>query len=244
MDRVRRLLVLVLVLAGCVSRTEVPVSASPPAGMSAPATVPVSSQPSPATSPTSQPSTASGGIEVFATGQLHGTHVWVVGEEAAPQDRVTESLYAVPLDGSAAKLVVRRLRPRAGVVLGGYTTTGIVPDRQVTRDGTRLVLEQAALGAAAHDGLVVVHLVAGTIREIARGDERNDVMPAWSPDGRRIAYARRNPARTPVTYDDGLWVIDADGTGAAVAAAGAVRAGHLRVRLDRGRARHRLRARV
>ena len=199
---------LVVLLGACVA----PVAAPSPSVT----VVPTATQaPAPTAPPTASalPSAASGGIEVFATGQLHGTYVWVVGEVAEAQDRVTELLYAVPLDGSPAKLAVRRLRPRAGVILGGYTVTGIVPDRQITRDGVRLVLEQAPIGPAAHDGLVLVDLAAGTIREIARGDQRNDVMPAWSPDGTRIAYARRNVGSAPVTRDDGLWVIRADGSG-------------------------------
>lgn len=190
----RSFLCAVLLLAGCSAPVAAP---SPSPSATANVTPTPTATPTPSPTPPPQPSPASGGIEVFAIGQLHGTYVWAVREEAAPQDRVTESLYAVPLDGAPVRLVVRRLRPRTGVALG-YATTGIVPDRQITRDGTRLVLEQANLGVAAHDGLVVVDLVAGTIREVARGDQRNDVMPAWSPDGMRIAYMRAGTsARRP-----------------------------------------------
>jgi len=198
-----------IALALLLSCTAAPVAVPSSSATATPrVTTPV---PTASPAPTALPSAASGGIEVFATGQLHGSYVWVVAEESAPQGRVTESLFAVPLDGSPAKLALRRLRPRAGLIVGGYTVTGLLPDRQISRDGTRLVLEQAPLGPAAHDGLIVVDLAAGTIREIARGDQRSDVMPAWSPDGKRIAYARRNPGAAPVTYDDGLWIVDADG---------------------------------
>lgn len=211
MVRVRPLLCVVLLITSCAA----PVAAPGPIPSATAIATPTPTQvPMLSATPTTQPSAATGGIEVFATGRLHGTYLWVVSEEPAPQDRVTESLYAVPLDGSAPKLVLRRLRPGAGVILGGYTVSGLVPDRQITRDGTRLALEQAPLGPAAHDGLVVVDLAAGTIREVARGDQRSDVMPAWNPEGTLIAYARRKAGATPVAYDDGLWLIGADGTGA------------------------------
>jgi hypothetical protein len=204
----RSLLWAVLLLAACTAPAATP-SASP----SGTATLKASPTSSPAASPnaTPLPSAAGGGIEVFATGQMHGTYVWVVGEAAEPQDRVTESLYAVPLDGSPPKLVVRRLRPRSAPGLGGQSVLGIVPLRQISADGAKLALEQSSLGAAAQDGFVVVDMAKGAIIALARGDVQPDVMPAWSPDGTQIALARRKT--TPGAPDDGLWVINADGTG-------------------------------
>jgi len=203
---VKRLLGLVVVLAACVAP-----AAAPSASVTA---IPTATRtPAPTAVPTASalPSAASGGIEVFATGQLHGTYVWVVGEVAEAQDRVIESLYAVPLDGSSARLVVRHLRPRGVPMFGGQSSLGIIPFRQISPDGTKLALEQSSLGPAAHDGFVVIDMANGTITELARGDRQPDVLPAWSPDGAQIAFARRTT--TPGSPDDGLWVINADGSG-------------------------------
>ena len=191
----------VLVLAACGPQVAAP---SPSASITG-AVAPTPTHASSFAAPSPLPSTAGGGIEVFATGDLRGTYAWVVNVELAAQDRVTETLYAVPMDGSAPKMALRRLRDK--------TDMAIVPFRQLSPDGTKLALEPAPLGPVAHDGLVVVDLAAGTMRELARGDQRFDAMPAWSPDGARIAYVRRNSGATPLTRDDGIWVINADGTG-------------------------------
>lgn len=199
-----RLLAIVITLL--LSCTAPPVTAPSPSPTAlAIATTAAAPTATPQPTPTPLPSAAGGGIAVFATGQLHGTYAWIVREEFAAQDRVTEMLYAVPLDGSAPKVVISRLR--------GRQAPGIVPLRQISADGVKLVLEPANLGPAAIDGLIVVDMMNGKIGYVARGDAREDVMPAWSPDGTRIAYARRNPGATPVVRDDGLWVVDAEGTG-------------------------------
>jgi hypothetical protein len=195
-----RIVCIVVLLVGCVGPVVAPVATTPATPI---ATASPTQAPTAAPTPPPVPSAASGGIEVFATGALRGAQVWVVREEFAAQDRVTESLYAVSTDGSPAKMVLRRLRDRRD--------PGIVPGRQISVDGTKLALEQAHLGPAAHDGFVIVDLKSGRIDELARGDSKADVLPAWSPDGTKIAFARRTS--TPGSPDDGLWVINADGSG-------------------------------
>jgi dipeptidyl aminopeptidase/acylaminoacyl peptidase len=199
MVRVKPFLWVIVLIAGCAAPAAAP--APSPSATAIPTAI-ATPAPTASRTPPPVPSAASGGIEVFATGALRGTHVWLVREEFAAQDRVTESMYAVPLDGSPATLVVRRLRDRQD--------PAIVASRQISSDGTKLALEHGYLGPAAHDGFVVVDLKNGRIEELARGDSKIDVQPAWSPDGTRIAFARRTT--TPGSPDDGLWVINADGT--------------------------------
>ena len=202
------ILSLVLLAAACsTAPVGVPGSASPAATSTASAVRTAA----PTATPVTPAPVAAGGIEIFRTGQLHGTYVWVVAEESAPQDRVTETVYAVPADGSRAQLVLRRLRPRGIPLFGGQTSGGIVLSRQLSLAGTKLALEWPTLGPAMADGFAVADLAEGRIGQIARGDAQTDLLPAWSPDGSRIAFARRKT--TPGAPDDGVWVINADGTG-------------------------------
>jgi dipeptidyl aminopeptidase/acylaminoacyl peptidase len=57
--------------------------------------------------------------------------------------------------------------------------------------------------------LFVVPLDGGEARQITDGDA-NDRGPAWSPDGRRIAFSRSRSGVADFNLTD-LWVVDADG---------------------------------
>jgi Tol biopolymer transport system component len=49
-----------------------------------------------------------------------------------------------------------------------------------------------------------------SLRRITSDPDRQGFQPAWSPDGKQIAYV----AGTPVTQDQDIWIINADGSGA------------------------------
>ena len=76
-------LVAVLFLAACTAPTVV---TTPNPSVSAITSSPTAA-PTPTPSPTPQPSAASGGVEVFATGQLHGAFVWLGDRDALRRAR-------------------------------------------------------------------------------------------------------------------------------------------------------------
>jgi len=107
-------------------------------------------------------------------------------------------------DGSIA--VVRR-GPQFGSWVGVVPATGgavrrLTPDNDSelvapSPDGKRLLLVRGEASLEVPN-LVVVDVASGRQRQIARGSQGT-----WSPDGRRIAYVRR----------DGIRVVGADGSG-------------------------------
>jgi dipeptidyl aminopeptidase/acylaminoacyl peptidase len=111
-------------------------------------------------------------------------------------------IWAVPLDGSATRLLVTYQR-------GPRLLTDNDPfdfARQLSPDGRRLVVTDAA--EIAGTGLLVIDLVGGTAQKIATPTAAD--QPAWSPDGRQIAY-RGFVASSPSTRESGLWVVDSAG---------------------------------
>jgi Tol biopolymer transport system component len=64
--------------------------------------------------------------------------------------------------------------------------------------------------------LAIVDLDRGALSQVVR-DDANLIRPAISPDGTKIAYVRRLSTASSdqgVLGDDGLWIVNADGTGA------------------------------
>ncbi len=197
-----------MAIGACGSPAETPpapsASTSPVATAAVSSSSPSSARPSAA--PERTPSAAVGGVEVWATGSLQGTYAWVLRERTESQPTiVTATFYAVPVSGGSPQMVLRYRTQRG--------SPAVVLSRQMSPDGTRLALEQPNLDPAAHDGFLVVDLRSGRITELARGDAMSDTTPAWSPDGSMIAFARAKPGATPVSADQGLWVIAADGSG-------------------------------
>ncbi|MCI0636392.1 MAG: hypothetical protein L0206_21120, partial [Actinobacteria bacterium] len=91
-----------------------------------------------------------------------------------------------------------------------------LPGQSVTRhdwspDGTEIIYE-------ANGDLFVVATEPGSAPTPLTQGPEDDGYPTWSQDGARIAFIRRDPATRAI----GLWIMDADGTDAALVLPGAV----------------------
>jgi hypothetical protein len=147
---------------------------------------------------------------------LHGD--WVLAL------RVGE-LWAIPVSGGSA-VQVARFSDRLDLTLT-YPGALLPPNelrRQLTPDGRRLVLSvgEDVVGGTRYR-LAVVDLERGAVTLVVR-DDANLIRPAISPDGTKIAYVRRVSTASSdpgVLGDDGLWVVNADGTAARRLAPGA-----------------------
>lgn len=166
----------------------------------------------PATQPPFVTSLPSPDIETFALGTLSGQWAFVTARAraivgATPADEVTE-LWGVPLEGGEPKLAARFLT----TARGGNSQTNVLR-RQFSPDGRQLLLAvtRSRPAGGSRSSLIVVDLASGGIRMIGSDAADSDTDPAWSPDGRRIAY-RRVPDRPVTGFDDGIWVMNADGT--------------------------------
>jgi hypothetical protein len=191
-----------------------------------------SQQPSPVpsalTSPSLLPSalpSASGSVAVVATfplGPLHGQIAWVTRRSptapTALPALVTYELWALPLDGSAPRIAVRYRSAFADSSLFVQRDTNILR-RQFSPDGRRIVLSVASNDGQSQD-LRIIDLETGVASTPFPGPTHLDVNPAWSPDGARIAFVRRDAATASSGRSGTLWVANVDGSAAKLIKAG------------------------
>lgn len=182
----------------------------------------VAASSSPSSAPSSSPSASasavpsptplpSGSIEAYPLGALRGEYAFVLNGGATTTPGAVAEVWAIPLAAGEPRLAARYVNAKTP-----STGTGAnVLARQFSPDGRRLLLSGATGRTAGgeHLALFIVDLETGQVRPVGAEDGADHEKPAWSPDGKRIAYVRRpifgdGRASGP---DDGIWVMNADG---------------------------------
>lgn len=217
-----RIAAALIAVGACTSAPPVPVIPSPTVTVGPTATA--SAQPTvPADTFSPEPTRAghpASGIEAFALGPLVGDHAFVIAgpqeSGSAPTGPTTSELWAVPLSGGQPRLAARFVGgapAQTGVGTAAGRTENVLA-RQWSPDGRSVLLSVATprSGSGWRLSLVILDLETGRHRMVGSDDGDHDVAGAWSPDGRRIAYVRRPDALATGMFDDGLWVMNADGS--------------------------------
>lgn len=156
--------------------------------------------------PTNPPA---GGIEAYPLGALCGEYAFVLngGAITLTGPSAVAEIWAIPLAGGDPRLAVRYVNAAS---LAGMSKGDNVLPQQLSTDGRRLVLSvvtpRASGGTIAT--LFVVDLESGRATRLGSDDATTD-LPAWSPDGKQIAYRRPGGSS-----NEGIWVVNADGTAA------------------------------
>lgn len=193
---------LVAILMSCTARESVSSTPSP-SSAAVPSCPSASVAPGPI--PTGPPA---GGIEAYPLGVLCGEYAFVLngGAITMTQDAVAE-IWAIPLAGGEPRLAVRYVNAAA---LAGRARGDNVLGHQFSPDGRRVVLSVITPRSSGGErlSLFIAELETGRTRIVGSDDADND-MQAWSPDGDRIAYVKSGSGS-----DDGIWLVNVDGTGA------------------------------
>jgi hypothetical protein len=201
----RRLSIAIALLLSCTAAP--PVTVPSPSATASP--IPL---PSAATSLSPRPD-----LTIVPAGEIRGDHALVLQVSAQPGGATSAMrFWDVPLDGTPPKQLVSYNRGEQLLTQGDTFDFS----RQLSPDGRQLVLADPV--DMAGTGLLVVDLIAGTTRLIRTtgGADR----PAWSPDGRRIAY-RGFTVAGPLQKETGIWVVSAAGGTPQQVVAGALSGG-------------------
>lgn len=190
----RRLSIAIALLLSCTA-PPVTVPSPSPTPTASPTPIPL---PSATASPSPRPD-----LTIVPAGEIRGDHALVLQVSQQPGGATSAMrFWDVPLDGTAPKQLVSYNRGEQLLTQGD----GFDFSRQLSPDGRQLVLADPL--DMAGTGLLVVDLVAGTTRLIRTTGGAD--QPAWSPDGRRIAY-RGFVVAGPLTRETGIWVVGASG---------------------------------
>src|SRR5229473_2746134 len=187
--RMPRVLVALALVVSCTAPGPVLLSPSPSSSASSAES---SSRPTPSASAAREFTD----LKVAAATDVRGDHALVM-QMSSPTGGFPnrESIWDVPLDGGSSRQLVTYTR--AGGIYGDYDVISL--PRQLSSEGHLVVLSDPV--DAAGRGLIVVDLVAGAARMIAIDGIVN--QPAWSPDGKRIAY-RHATVSEALPKDDGV----------------------------------------
>jgi hypothetical protein len=147
-------------------------------------------------------------VEIRALGTIHGDWALVLRSASGYGGPDEGEIWAVPLGGGEAKRVVGW----TGFGIGSYDALRLgltVISRQLAPDRHRIVLTVPKYARGTFGGrLAIIDLFTG---QFAALDTPNILMawrPAWSPDGKRIAFDRYEN-----TFWTGISVIGADNSG-------------------------------
>lgn len=189
-------------------------AASPPATAAPTASPSPTTTPSPTPAPTPLPSgRPAGGIEAYPLGALKGEYAFVQSGGATTMPGAVAEVWAVPLGGGEPRLAARYVNAKTP-----STGTGSnVLARQFSPDGRRLLISAVATRPSGERLVIfIVDLETGRTQPIGAEEGADHEKPAWSPDGKRIAYVRR-----PIFGDgrtsgpsEGIWVMNIDGSAA------------------------------
>ena len=88
---------------------------------------------------------------------------------------------------------------------GGIVATNLI-GAQLSPDGGRIVLSVGTKGPQGGErlGLVIIDLASGNMFNLTTDPRYHDDTPAWSPDGRQIAFSRRSVSDG---RDAGIWTV-------------------------------------